>query len=330
MKTEICETIPCSFCQKNFDEVKTLDDHMWKDHLQQTSQCGLCGLRFAFPQELSAHVRTKCSLASSRERSTSSYGKKVISSIRCKENCNDEQYGKNCGKSICDFTCDNVTMLYYHKMLKHIPKPDIVTPHSHPDNKSYSLRPYDGHFERRLPCILCNKIVSRGKLWQHLCTHGEKYDVDNRKCDKCSKIFSTIPHLQAHKRRTKHHNINQKSDTKRLRCRSCSKRFSDQYKLQIHTRNEHSKRQKHLTCSLAGCAYTTTKSSHLKIHQLVHDQDIENRLLCQMCGAFSCKRKSELNRHIRIHHSNECDKPSGKALLPQAILDTNFKCDSCN
>ena len=322
MKTEICERISCGFCEENFDEVKEHEDHMWKKHLEQTSQCGFCGLRFAFPQELSAHVRTNCSLEHGKRLLTSKLGKKVESSIHCDE-AFDDNIGKGCIKS-CDFTCDNVTMLYYHKMLKHPRVLKRILPHSCSDNKTY---PLSIKLHQRLPCIVCGKDIARGKLWQHLCTHGETCDVNNRKCDKCFKIFSTLPHLQAHKRRTNHFSTNKNGESvPTLESPSYKKQSS----VQLHKSIKQRLSRNLLKCPFTMCDYSTIKSSHLKTHELVHDQNINNRMKCNMCDQFSCKRKSELNRHIKCRHPNECDNTNNTFLLVKHTSDSKFRCDNCN
>jgi hypothetical protein len=33
---------------------------MWLEHQDHVSQCGLCGISFALPQELSSHLKSKC------------------------------------------------------------------------------------------------------------------------------------------------------------------------------------------------------------------------------------------------------------------------------
>ena len=205
MKTEFCEKICCGFCEATFDEMKEHEDHMWEKHLEQTSQCGFCGLRFAFPQELSAHVRTHCSMKCGQSPATLELGKKIVSAIPCDERIDEKRVQTS--KIGCDFTCDNITMLYYHKMLKHSKLFRTVLPHSGNDEQTDALNKKGDSFIRshqRIPCIVCSKDIARGKLWQHLSTHGEKDDVSDRKCNKCFKIFPTVPHLQAHERRTNH------------------------------------------------------------------------------------------------------------------------------
>ena len=107
MKIEGCEKINCGFCEKTFDELKEAEKHMWDTHQKQTSQCGFCGLRFAFPQELSAHIRLYCSEKHDNKDQGMKIGTRIIGSISCNEPIGVSQRDTN--RINCDFTCDNIT-----------------------------------------------------------------------------------------------------------------------------------------------------------------------------------------------------------------------------
>ena len=323
MKSEVCEKINCGFCDENFNEAQEHEDHMWSKHLQQTSQCGFCGLRFAFPQELSAHVRTNCFLDANKESLTFKSGRKIIFSIHCDEESDDKSEKK--GRKGCDFTCDNTTMLYYHKMLKHSLVPQTSYSHNYPLNNfqtgNKKLQP------PRLPCIVCGKSVARGKLWQHLCIHGETSDVIKRKCNNCYKTFPTVLHLQAHKRRTAHSSANENVKTSPMIQISS---YNNECTKRLHRSVKNGKLRDLLKCSFPNCDYRTMKSSHLKSHQLVHDKNINDRIVCNICDRFSCKRKSELNRHVKFFHPNQSDIPNKKSLLGTQKSVSKYRCDNCN
>ena len=327
MKSEFCERISCSYCADSFDEIKEHEDHMWKKHLKQTSQCGFCGLRFAFPQELSAHVRTQCSMEFSQTPATSILGKKVPSTIHCDERGEEQCVETN--KKFCDFTCDNITMLYYHKMLKHSKYFKTVSPNSGNENQTDALNRKGGYLiraQQRMTCIVCGKDISRGKLWQHLSTHGETNDVNNRKCKKCFKIYPTLPHLEAHQRRTNHSTSKKKRGLKvSNNIKSSDARCGSQNLKSL----DHKESQNLFECAHTGCNYTTEKASHLNIHRLVHDRNSKNRILCAFCDSFSCKRKSELNRHLRSRHPNKYEKTNKTSIVTEKP-DNPFRCASCD
>ena len=161
MKTEPCDRIPCGFCEKSFDEIKDHEDHMWAMHQEQTSQCGLCGLRFAIPQELSAHARMNCLVESNGISKTFKLGRKIVGRIAC-----DERSGETCRhtkETICDFTCDTITMLYYHKMLKHLDSTKDLSLHEYSYEKYSKFTTVDRDAlksNQRLPCIVCKKDVN--------------------------------------------------------------------------------------------------------------------------------------------------------------------------
>ena len=82
-------------------------------------------------------------------------------------------------------------------------------------------------------------------------------------------------------------------------------------------------------CSFFGCNYSTLKSSHLKAHELVHDQNAGNRIVCRICRVFSCKRKSELNRHMRSHHPLESNTFDKNSFATKKNSSSKFKCKDC-
>ena len=324
IKTEAYEKISCGFCEESFDEEKEYEGHMWKQHLEQTSQCGFCGLRFAFPQELSAHLRTNGCLKCTREKlATLKSGKRILASIPC-DVIFDGKTGQETYENGCNFTCDNITMLYYHKMLRHSEYYKNVSRNGSVNENNEICGSVKAK-KQRVPCIVCNKDVAKSKLWQHLSIHGETTDVKTRKCDKCFKIFPTILHLQAHKRRTKHSSTNKtrKSNEGSTLCTKLNA-------VPNHSRLEYEKTRNLFKCSFPGCFYNTTKSSHLKTHQLVHDKDIHNRMVCIFCDKFSCKRNSELNRHIRTRHPQEYIKSDKGQTLNKQVTYSDFSCADCN
>ena len=314
MKTEPCERIPCGFCEKSFDEIKDHEDHMWAMHQEQTSQCGLCGLRFAIPQELSAHARMNCLIEGKEMSQTFKLGRKIVGRIACDER--SDEACRHTKEKICDFTCDTITMLYYHKMLKHLDSTKDVSLDVYSSEKYSKFTRMDrepSKLNQRLSCIVCRKDVAKEKLWQHLSTHGDTTDTKNRKCDLCFKIFPTILHLKSHRSRDNN-------------CTSRRKRESKQTKEAI---SNTTKVAKMFGCSFSGCNYSTLKSSHLKAHELVHDQNAGNRIVCRICRVFSCKRKSELNRHMRSHHPLESNTVNTNSFATKRNSSSKFNCKDC-
>ena len=330
MKIEGCEKISCGFCDKTFTELKEAENHMWDTHQEQTSQCGFCGLRFAFPQELSAHIRLYCSEKHNTNDEGVKIGKRIMGSISCDESNGGIQRETN-GK-YCDFTCDNITMLYYHKMLKHSKHLHVKSIASDLNEKNTSMSndiSYHGTTDQqeRLSCLVCKKKVFRGKLWQHLSTHGDNEDVNQRKCDHCFKVFPTIPHLLAHKRRT-NHSI---SNYKRKKYHSKDIHLTNQTtQISGQPRTVHGNLERLFECNFMGCDYATSKSSHLKAHQVVHDKSTKNRLTCSRCDTFTCKRKSELNRHMRARHPPENHRPDNSSMTYERKAQEKFSCDKCS
>ena len=55
------------------------------------------------------------------------------------------------------------------------------------------------------------------------------------------------------------------------------------------------------------CSYASQTASDLKSHRVIHSQSLA-LLSCPKCNDFRCKRKSELNRHIRLKHDDSGKK----------------------
>ncbi len=51
------EKVPCDYCGKTQLDLRS---HLLQEHARLLSQCGVCGVRFASPQELGAHVKHRC------------------------------------------------------------------------------------------------------------------------------------------------------------------------------------------------------------------------------------------------------------------------------
>ena len=106
------------------------------------------------------------------------------------------------------------------------------------------------------------------------------------------------------------HHLLTHSDTQ-TRCQTCSALFRSLSVAQNHICSLLS-RSKSSQNKCPHCGYTTSKTSALKSHLLVH-QTRRQVLSCHLCSSFKCSRKSELNRHIgKMHQKSQerfkCDK----------------------
>ena len=149
---------------------------------------------------------------------------------------------------------------------------------------------------------------------------GIKYD-----CDECSK---SVVYLKEHKKRR--HSKNPKA----ISCNICDKSFHYDQNLKVHIKRNHDK--KIFNCDQ--CNFSASLNSFLKQHLSIHG---DPTIKCEDCE-FKTKRKSDLNRHRKIQHSQIkllCSKCSYICKTETALSDHNrkkhdetfqrFNCDQC-
>ena len=297
--------LSCLYCDENQANKSQLKDHIWSKHEELTSQCGLCGDRFAIPQELGAHARGHCGTK----------GRKVVQSLKCPK---------------CKFSTSSPLMLDYHRSLKHgrntcfvckavMRKPQLwehILTHG-PDletrkcavchrifSNSTSLKNHQekGNCESKsFECNLCDfKCISKSVLNKHF--NGKHQDSS---CDICNQTFSQSKGLKEHMKTD--HSL----PTVVLKCSQCSYSTTVKRNLRKHEISHSEGGQK--VCD--SCDFTCKRSSELKRHQqLKHNSDDGTFKQCPDCD-YRTYSKQHLERHQASVHSKASE---------------NFQCRLCN
>ena len=213
------------------------------------------------------------------------------------------------------------------------------------ENQDIKEHLVEEHPEEASQCIVCGKLFG---FSQELSAHVRqcKTDLPMKTFTQKQKLnngleclYSSCPFIaNSQDVLLLHSSIVHSEDPRLLSCSLCKKRFQSKSKLRHHllTHNERQIRcqtcwtlfrnisvaQNHVCSSLSSskssqhkcphCGYTTSKTSALKSHILVH-QTQRQVLSCHLCANFKCSRKSELNRHIgKMHQKSQekfkCDK----------------------
>jgi len=179
------------------------------------------------------------------------------------------------------------------------------------DNPSQLLK------DRGYPCSRqsCRFVAHRPLILQlHL--QAVHTTISSWSCPLCpSKTFSSRSklerHLGAHQGGSSH------------RCPRCHGIFLTKNSLSAHLCSSGSAQVPHLRCPMASCSYTTTKTSSLKSHWLIHKGSTMTKdKECPHCS-FRCWRQSELNRHLSRKHQSIS---AGNKLIKN---EQRLKCPHC-
>lgn len=275
-KKDIHHAQRCDYCNTEFISNEHLKDHLVQNHWSVLNQCGLCGDRFLKAQDLGVH----CRLGNCKPRGIQQQSK-AQDQLKCAE---------------CHFQTDQLNKLLYHQAVRH-----------HEQNEVDLYK-----------CHLCSKSLKKSRLLSHMSIHG-----DAHRCNQCYRIFSTLQKLTAHMKKS--HQKANLGKSEILHCTKCSYTTTKDRLLTLHNKRTHfmptncencgelissyKKLMRHLNehqlrffhCDFHGCPYKSVSRSDLQSHKKSHSK--EQPLKCANCE-FACKRKSELNRHVKNKHLN--------------------------
>ncbi|XP_060786231.1 zinc finger protein 142 [Neoarius graeffei] len=296
----------CPTCQKSFHQSQALKSHMKSHHITQNGQPLACFYQGCVFQSTDKKLLQKHAL--------DAHG---IKAIKCHHHACCALFGSKEDMEVhfrthqafhcthCDFSCSNKSRLQQHKRQGHAG-------------------------ETQLRCSFCPFTTFNPVVFNQHVGHLHANEKTN-KCPECS--FMT-----AHKRVLKRHMLVHTGE-KPHKCSLCEFRCRDETYLSKHMLT-HSEDKQHM-CS--ECGYVTKWKHYLNVHMRKHTGDLRYKcnqcmyrchrvdqlnshklrhqaktLICEVC-AYSCKRKTELLKHMQIKHLTVKDHQ-----LPV------FQCKFCN
>nr|CAI5870421.1 unnamed protein product [Callosobruchus analis] len=293
-----CVLIRCSYCNKTFAHKKSLNDHIIKIHPD-----------FIASVSGKIHECTKCAYKTTRSSHFRDHMAK------------HPELAAICRCTYCDETFPRKTLLNEHITKKH---PDFIasvgckvhecTKCSYKTTRSSHLKDHMAkHPELADNCVFyrctyCNKTFVRKTLLNEHITKKHPDFIASvsckvHECTKCSFKTTRIRNFKEHM--VVHHEL----AGSRIfnRCIYCNETFAHKTSLNDHITKKHpdfiaSVRSKIHECTK--CTYKTTKSSHLKDHNMANHPELAgNRVLyrCSICNK-TLTRKALLNNHITKKH----------------------------
>ncbi|XP_020286074.1 zinc finger protein 729 isoform X2 [Pseudomyrmex gracilis] len=257
----------CDEKQPNIIEHKT---HLLDHHPELCHRCPQCNMLFALSQDVSGHTREgKCVKKDELN---------MVEMIR-------ERKEWKC--HICVYSTNSQSDFMYHKILHNGP---VITTNGIAKLKTNCVK---------YCCLICNKLVSRASLANHITQHtGEK----PFSCKKCSVSFAKRSDIIIHQKLCKSSESSKLDKTGRARtfiCGECGEAFYTKHCLRQHILRHAGKKFK---CGQPGCPTVLRTKNELNKHQmLVHDtikKEIHN---CTECLYFA-KTRQDLTRHkLRMH-----------------------------
>ncbi|XP_044270004.1 zinc finger protein 260-like isoform X40 [Tribolium madens] len=179
----------------------------------------------------------------------------------------------------------------------------------------------------RINCEICNALLKKKSLKQHMIQHTKAYP---QKCDICDKGFLSKAAVRYHKRSV-HEKVRQM-------CEHCSKVFSDERQLLIHVETHKPGYVAPVfTCQV--CFKVLHAEGSFKIHMKRHRGELIN-YVCDTCGKSLTKLQSFKN-HMKTHTGEKpfvCEL-CGKGFTTKTLLTIHrrvhtkekpFKCNECD
>ncbi|XP_053353043.1 zinc finger protein 142 [Clarias gariepinus] len=280
----------CPTCQKSFNQSQALKSHMKSHHLTQNGQplpCFYQGCSFQSTDKklLQKHVldahgikATECQ----HHACCALFGSKEDMEVHLRTH-----QAFHCTQ--CDFSCSNKSRFQQHKR------------QGHPG-------------EAQLSCSFCPFTTFNPVEFEQHVGHLHANEKTHN-CSECS--FTT-----AHKRVLKRHMLVHTGE-KPHKCSLCEFRCRDETYLSKHMLT-HSEDKQHM-CS--ECGYVTKWKHYINVHMRKHTGDLRYKcnqcmyrchridqlnshklrhqaktLICEVC-AYSCKRKTELLKHMQVKHA---------------------------
>jgi len=206
----------------------------------------------------------------------------------------------------------------------------------HPDTvNTLENGPYYNKMDDSYNCPVCNKIVCKNQktsiyFTYHMKKCSGKLHSVTKKCDKCSKSFTSYDSFMEHQRNNCY--------TNEFTCHICSKVLKCRSFLLRHVKEVHNE---HKGFMCGHCPKTFKRKGELKIHEATHNTVLS--FSCDQCGkAF--KAKKNLDLHVKNVHVAYEDKKHACSHCPlrfarrDKLMDhiathgilPAFECDLCD
>ncbi|XP_040297194.1 zinc finger protein 142 [Bufo bufo] len=295
------DTYSCPVCQETFNLSQALKDHMKGHKAEQKMRCLQqgCDQALSDRKDFLRHLKESHGIQAVECRYHAC--SLLFKSREEMEVHRKNHYAFHCQD--CDFVCSNKHVFRKHKKRGHPGKEELVCPFC--PYKSFNPVEYADHVgkmhanEKIHRCRDCDFATAHKRvLMRHMLLHtGEK----PHKCSQCDFMCRDISYLSKH--------MLTHSTDKNYMCTECGYITKWKHYLNVHMRKHSGDLRYH--CNQ--CSYRCHRADQLSSHKLRHQG---KTLICEICG-FGCKRKTELQNHMQVKHS-------------QSSQITTYQCQHCN
>ncbi|KAG9472418.1 hypothetical protein GDO78_019716 [Eleutherodactylus coqui] len=295
------DTYACPVCQETFKLSQALKDHMKGHKTEQKMRCLQqgCDQALSDRKDFLRHLKESHGIQAVECRYHAC--SLLFKSREEMEAHRKNHYAFHCQD--CDFVCSNKHIFRKHKKCGHPGKEELVCRFC--PYKSFNPVEYADHVgkmhanEKIHRCGDCDFATAHKRvLMRHMLLHtGEK----PHKCSQCDFMCRDISYLSKH--------MLTHSTDKNYMCTECGYITKWKHYLNVHMRKHSGDLRYH--CNQ--CSYRCHRADQLSSHKLRHQG---KTLICEMCG-FGCKRKTELQKHMQLKHS-------------QSTQITMYQCQHCS
>ncbi|XP_015120854.1 zinc finger protein 99 [Diachasma alloeum] len=277
----------CGHCGERVRDLEALKLHLIQSHHNLCHRCSQCGSVFALSQDLARHTK-KQECIKALDQKLSFKGQKW----RC----------TNCSL----FSTDSQSEFIFHQVLHAgVVEEDLDGPGTSKASVKYR-------------CLLCDKILPKESMRNHIRRHtGERPFC----CSKCNKSFSRRSSLNVHGKgcvaRAQNQDQGVKVRERNYVCAECNEAFYTKHTLRQHMLRHAGKSYK---CGVPGCPTVLRTANELKSHRrLIHETGPNDRKFsCNECS-YAAKTRTQLRRHQEKHKT-----PLNQAHLTCPYKDCTF------